>query len=762
MKIDLRKIREDNAPRDPNTGRPKAISRDDLSAMLSEKVGRKMYPTQIARYEEDPGTVPLELLIPWLQCLGTTLEEQLLALSREPDQVIDAGDPYAPLRTRLTTVRAYAENARAEGLFDAADDELSKLATTGLEELCKTLDRKPNIVLSGAFDAGKTALANWLLSTRSLPERYQPATAVVTYVRHLTDRPAGLEDTVYLLNGRFDPNQWMDGGSVAECTVAAGDLDCLRERGVHGSEKRESEAESALVFLDSPILRSCNIVDHPGFHNDDSDTKRAEKAFANVDILIYASTFSGFMNGPDITILREFLRRLPVYENVAPAFPTLGNLFIVATHAGPQIGEEQIPQTLEIAADRIWREIGATEMASRSGISRRQIDSDVIRSRLFTFWRENRQRTERLSRNVVELLANSLPSCIEAIADNKMLTFRESLEERLVAAIGAYRHTLGDVDMARREYEEKMEHETARRELLEGIRQRLTATIEKGKSRHIQEFFRLYDERMNLERLEDTIRTRYGDKKEAQQHVASHIISGIQHDAWASVQGEADKVAALVEEYVATYDASVTINIGAETISLPFDSRSSFIGGFANLESIGALAIWAGSYLGSYVVAVEAASILSGLGIGLSGSAAAATSIGVFGSPVAFVLVIAAAVYFVFRALFGESWQTKLAKQVFDYAKKKKVKESIVQDIRDYWDNSLAAFNNGAERIEADYAAQLCRYGDIVNKNEVEKVKQILHRFEQHKVFIDRLPWVSKLMKLPASSKSSLSTSATV
>lgn len=752
MQINLRDIREETQPLDRTTGKAKPISVKDLSAMLGEKVNKKIHPTQIVRFEDDPGSVPFDLLIPWLQCLGTTIEEQLLAVRREPEQTVDGGDPYAKLTSRISLLQDYLDSAKDSFVAIEAEDSNGLPTFADITRITKSLGRKPNIVLSGAFDAGKSTLANWLLSSHSLPERYQPMTAVVTYVKHIDDKPDWIKDDVVLLNGTFDPDLWNDKKHISASKVLEGKLEILKEYGTHNQKRNAESAENALVFLKSPILKSCNIIDYPGFQNNEDDTQRAEKAYRNIDVLIFASAAGGFMNGPDLVILREFFRRLPIYENASSDFPTLGNLFIVATHAGPQLSDDQLfgsdsgPGLLDIATDRLWRELHEHEIAPRSLETGREITRDLIRSRLFTFWRENSERTKPLSQSIISILSESLPICFQIEADKKVFEFKNNANLRLSSIIDSYQETLNDLDYARELYKNKLADESARVAVLTQLHGELIKLVSEYKVAHLADFSRIYTKNMVVETLEKTIKARYDDKKEAQQHMPAYVITSIRSESEEFAKEKSTRVAQLIEGYIATYDNSLSIDMGDKgTIDIPFDSRGSFIGGLAGLGSVGALAMWASSLgnLGGYIIAAKAVGILSALGISITGGAAAAMSgIAALGGPVTLAFALAAAVFFMFRAFFGESWQSRLAKQIVDHAKKEKIEEKLRTAISDFWDNTLVAFERGTQKIEDDYKNELFKFGQIVEEpKKAKEAQEMVERYLKARDFFAGMPW---------------------
>ncbi len=116
-------------------------------------------------------------------------------------------------------------------------------------------------------------------------------------------------------------------------------MDLLETLGTHHEDENKL-ASSAVVFLDSDILKNCDIVDLPGFAAADQKDNVIHQFVALggvgrlVDVLIYLSRANGFMQGNDIDYLNTCLRVLrPVERKDQNSIKKLGNLFIVASQA---------------------------------------------------------------------------------------------------------------------------------------------------------------------------------------------------------------------------------------------------------------------------------------------------------------------------------------------------------------------------------------------------------------------------------------------
>ena len=184
MNIDLRSAREKIG-----------LSQTELAPLLG------LSQDQVSYYEQDPGAIPAELLMRWTQALGADLVT-LMARAMPPSPPVDAGTPYKQLRFDLTLLAQYIRDAFPSGDLDIPD---SPPTSTNIQKRIQQYWQKPNLVLVGRFDSGKSHLANVLMGGKFLPSQYQPATRVITFVFHLEDRPSWFKEQVLILAEDFWP-----------------------------------------------------------------------------------------------------------------------------------------------------------------------------------------------------------------------------------------------------------------------------------------------------------------------------------------------------------------------------------------------------------------------------------------------------------------------------------------------------------------------------------------------------------------------------
>jgi len=193
------------------------VAREKLNltqAELASKLG--ISETQVNSHEQVPQKIPPYLESKWLQiligeatfqvrpdvvieCTARLVEKATAASQPQPSskiEGIDPGHPYAELHCRLNVLLQYIDEAPG---LDTLDLPNKPPTPNDLREQIKDYFHKPNLVLTGGFDAGKSYMANALLGKDVLPVGYQPGTRVITFVRHLSNRPSRCQNDVLIM-----------------------------------------------------------------------------------------------------------------------------------------------------------------------------------------------------------------------------------------------------------------------------------------------------------------------------------------------------------------------------------------------------------------------------------------------------------------------------------------------------------------------------------------------------------------------------------
>jgi hypothetical protein len=750
-KIDLRAIRErvnlQLRRRQKENPAVREITQADLAQMLTA-YGINISQTQLSRYEDNSENAPIALLMAWLRCLGTTLDQELMDLTRPTPPPIDPGRPYQRLRKRLDLLTDYLEHSGST-LQDRLPPEDAE-ALNNLAALATHLRKKPNLLLAGTFDAGKSTLANWLLGPDGqLPESYAPTTRLVTYIHHIEDRPKWADNTVYLLRSGWNHRYFDDEAHTTRFAAAKGDWVSLANHLSHESADHACDAKYALVFVDSPILHACNIVDPPGYGNDgipnttteENDSQLADIASLSMDALAFLHVPQGFLETRDIELLRFHLKRLSL--QCPPSLLNLQGVLLVITHAYPSVSDSSLEKIATSATRRIYRllEPQLEELSQATGCA---LTEASVRSRISTFCKELPSRQETLKEHLRKLLSESLPAAWEARADSQVAQARQAGSEQMRRRMDM----LSSVQRGRQEAEQI--HQTlvadAPRHLahLQSEEAAVVQQIHAFRDQHLAQFKTLYTSQISEAAIQRVIASRFTDpttaKREAQSELPTYLIGLLEAELISMAREPTELLKKRIEVLLNGLETRLKLpsHLGAE-ILVPFDAKAAFLGGAVSVSAMGALALWASaSNLGGYAVAAQ---VLGWVGLGGSAWMGAISAIG---GPITLAIGIAAAIFFGIMALFRESWQVLLSRKVIEEFKKRDLHNKLLDSINAYWANTEDSFRAGISAYRDKYKSNMERVRAMAEDQvewDADKVTSQIRLFDDAQGFFANLPW---------------------
>lgn len=712
---------------------------------------------EVCLYEQKPETVPMGLLVKWLQVLGIDFSTAISA-PISTLKGIDPGIPYAELYRKLNLLNQYIE---AAPVIDKLDIPTPPATPHDLQQQLKLYKQKPNVVLTGGFDAGKSHLANALLGSKNLPVGYQPATRVITFVRHIEDRPKWCQEDVLIFDEDFwlkdEKNQQIidlllldDQERCENYCVKAGSFDTLQKYGVHG-EYENTAAHAAVVYIDSPLLQACNLIDLPGFSDQpDEASKDAEKANSAAkiaDVVLYASPAKGHINDQDMRRISNLLSLLPAPENECNSFPTLGNLFIVATHADPSISDHQLKEIPYGAARRLYKQLNEGGLNKRRELTKRAITQEDLRTRFFTFWSERPDRCQQLFDDFTKILSEFLPQTHLCRIEREINAIKEANIEKYAKQIEAYQKTLADIDSRRKQLQVLEENEATRKQETEQKRDKVNQSIRELQRNSRTSFQKYTEQLLTVDAVEKIIHNLYDDKKEAKEGLAGYIVEKLQHEAEQIIKVNSDKLTPSIEAFLGSYQEALLKLPNLDiSIEIPFDAKGAFLGGLTGLTSIGALSAWAAALgnLGGYILVAKLVSLLSALGISIGGGTAAVISfVAAIGGPIVLGVGLVVALAFAVWGLFGESWQKRLAKQIVKYFEEQRVIDKFTDGIDQFWRDTTKSFDKGANAVEADWSKYIEHLREITSPTTESKdrIEEIIKILEAGQNFFAEIPW---------------------
>lgn len=644
--------------------------------------------SQISRYEEDPEDVPMKILKKWAEICGF-LEGKL-----EP---ITVGHPYLDIQNKKKII--YEQLNYAPVITESSSGVIETLNVDNLISNLDQISRKPRLGVFGHFDMGKSRLCNVLLGDSCLPTRYQPTTSVACILRHISDKPSWQIEDVWMMDKDFNIHKINDEEHCKRHRVKAGNLASLESYVTHQDDE-DLDSHYAVLYIDAPILLACDLVDMPGYENDENDSKRTELATTFVDIVLYLSTAQGFLGKNDLDYIGSLINVLPSYES--EKIGSLDNLFIIATRSDIIENQNDIFDLLNKAAKRAFKHL---EYKFEDRGAEEEITEEYFRSRFFTFSADKKYLRTEFEKNLVNLLQDRLPSLVSE-------KFNTSFQESLEALSHKYKNLTENLDNILNQREQmKIQLESMKEdEKVDSInrkkhKEKILKDIEIYKNECISEVKVVTKKYLTVDYIESMIKSRYEDKKEAQQLAASYLSDSIQFSINKKVKEKSVELSEQIDDLLKEYDKKQSFN---KDIKLDFDSKSIFMGAVASLTTFGALATWAsivaaGSNLGAYLLVPTVVSFLSSIGISVGGTAAAASIVAVLGGPITIGIGIAVVIGGIFAWLTGSSWQKKIAKKLVDLFEKEDFENKLIKGISAYWNDTSKAFESAANETEKKF-----------------------------------------------------------
>ena len=340
-------------------------------------------------------------------------------------------DTYESSRQTKTNLIEFIKRGALEFNEEIVLEEIEKI-----QKHLNTL-RKPRITFAGQSDTGKSTLINALLGAEKMPAKWTPTTSIVVHIKHIDDKPKFINEDVWvfgkLLDEYWDDTKLQDEEYCNEFVIAKGEFSLLTEFGTHQNETNNNMlAASAVAFIDSPLLKDCDVLDIPGFgvtSKDDTlhlfNTQRKE-----TDILLYLSRSNGFLPSGDIDYLRECLNSLkPIERNGENELGKLSNLFIIASQAGAvnNGNSSQLNEILDLRCKAFCDgyELAASMSGSKTLLPNRteqtgyEYSEADFRERFFTYEKDIPRLCEKFSADFTAL-AEKLPVSLYQEFCNKL------------------------------------------------------------------------------------------------------------------------------------------------------------------------------------------------------------------------------------------------------------------------------------------------------------------------------------------------------
>ena len=663
------------------------LTQSDLAQILSITQG------QVSKYEAS-GEIPFRLLKRWANAIGCITDDLL----PEDDQQVGFFDfdenIYGPLKKDLNRVLHYI------GESSYCDEEPY---IEQLRDRVSTLTEKPWVVTIGHYDAGKSHFCNFCLEQKRLPTNYQPVTKFPTFVRHISDRPKWFKEDVWIMKPEFEPEKWNDKVHCRKQKYLAGSWDTLENYATIKKEKDKIEKGSVLAFLDVPLLHSCVLVDLPGYDTEMTKTNGTiiDQVIRRADILLFFSSASPFLTTGDLTCFSALLRNLRSFKKIDDNFPTLGNLFIIASQAHHAIKKNQLDDIIEKGSERFYEHFkeGLLRKLS-SSYGGQPILLEDIRKRFFSFYAEIPPRREDLQNNLKKLLGEFMPPVWEKLSSRTILKFKKKGKEIYERKGKEYQNILkekDDYENLETDYENlKKNYDRKKKDTKLEILISMDRTLRKTQT--------IFLEKTDVQKMTDMITSRYKEKEDAQEQAAAYVLEKILSETDKLQDDFVKEVHKLIENSEQYSEKRENILEKVQRrVSIPYDEEA--ITGTTVFTGGSVLAVGLGEIIGLSVLT---------FGIGISA---------IMGLATALILINA------------RSWQQRLAREIQKILKNEDILLNIQDNIRSCGD----ALQTG---IEEYYTQKLDQIKEVKNIIDSEKdYREKLDRYKDIEKFFSDIPW---------------------
>ena len=709
-------------------------------AELAELMGVRQ--DRISRLEQNLDSISFEELRTLSKKTGKSLDE-IANYKRDIPDKLDVKDSWNKVRYIKSTIINYIKdyspknNLNYEGKIE------------GLRKNIEAIARKPRIVFSGKSDSGKSTLINALLGKEKMPTNWTPTTSIIVYVKDILDRPAYMEEELWIFkkgkDEEWDDTRLYDEKYCREWKIAGGNAEMLSQYGVRKGEEYNKDIGSAVLFIDSPILKNCDILDIPGITAGiDSDNIAASQAKLKADVLVYLSQASGFLQTEDANYLKEALEVLPPLEKIeGTGLSPMSNLFIVATHAHHINPRTDLKKICDSGCDRFTKTLPESFWKRYSNNSKKLFSEKDLRKRFFTYTTDIEDLREDFEKELKNTIEN-LPKLLENKIFNLTKEYAKNESSEMKREIENYEKLINKREDCFKLLEEIKKNEPKRKFSLEennrNVKNRIFDLDTETKIKFKEDFNQMLTEE-NIIKIID--KRGYKNKKADLEELGSYISSEIQDIYRKNLEKTTEKFKDTMDEYLVETQKSLELTNSSSgiNIDLDFDFKSAFIGGLAGAATLGGLAFWASTLgnLGAYILVAKGVSVLSALGISIAGGTATATAfVASIGGPITLGIAAALLVGVAIWGIFSDSWKKKIAKKIIEEFKKHVTKydEAITQ----YWLDTENGFDIAKNKMEEEWEKYINNLEDELYNYDVNKLKETLKNAKEVKDFFTNIP----------------------
>lgn len=721
------------------------LTQKELAGLIDERQDK------ISRLEKNPDSIGLDILIRIADKTGTTLDELVKYKKKIPEALIidNTWNSVTAIKKKIDDyVDKTRNNTKTTSKQEYKMNELKKFTETFL--------KKPKIAIVGLSDTGKSTLINSLLGVEKMPAAWTPTTAITIYIKHKDDRPSYIDDDVWFLkpqldNGyEWDSNRLSDEKYTREYFCRKGHIQDLYEFAVRTDED-DTTIGSAVVFIDSPILKVCDLIDLPGYNTGDRELDRilTEQVRDYADIMIYMSLANGFMRGNDIEYLKSDLIYLPVFDNEKIENRPLSNLYIVASqaHIVNKGNLVELNKVLDEGAKRLYSQIPKELWNRRSEGTEINYTGESLRNRFFTYSKDIevlRQPFELDLTTLVEgfssILIKGYKIALCEFCEVNRLKIKDDINENI------------EIDHKRNEYiklSEKLSGNLSQVTLgSQKIGDDVVKNIHVICDDSVSNLSKVYAELVSIDSVINIIDTEdYSNVKGDIEKLGSLLNSKLQEKIHTVIEVGVNKYSKDIDQFLEKYDELIndTSDTEISDINYNYSAKAAFVKGLAGCQSIGAnasLKTKSGNS-GEDTNFGEGVDILSTMFYTVPGTDQSHTPMGGVAHALALSGVIGLGIGLAMLAVtsgmsvFGTGWKKSVAKKIVAAYNSENVLGTYTDVIEGFWKDTDKAFAYAVDYMEKDFSDGISTFKVKVNQTESAQLEQSIEMDKKLVEFYD-------------------------
>ena len=693
----------------------------------------------ISAWEENPDTIPFTAVEQIMEKTGVSLKE-LTGWQKPTPKPLDIEDTWEKVNfTKVTLAKYISDSLQKIGIAE----EYRKEYVEGLQRIVDANCVKPKVAVVGRSDTGKSTIINVLLETDKMPTSWTPTTSIAVYIKHISDKPSFMKEDVWIFANQVgEENLWneqklYDESYCRSWKIGAGDIGVLRSFGTRQGENYKKEAGAAVVFLDSPVLKTCDIVDLPGFGTErESDDNITFATVQQASVVIYLSQANGFMRIEDITYLKRNIKELPVWEKKgANNLKPLSNLFVVASqaHTVNSGNREQLKTILDVGCDSLLKTFPDGYWENKQKLSGYTYGPEELRSRFFAYTVDIPDICSPFNAGLKAIL-EALSSRIDEETKSLVKSYVELRKPELITEIKKYEELVAEREKYKKLLNEIEKNEFSRIEDNDKRKKEVRQEIDRLSSESIEELSEYIARTINTDALVDLMKERgIKNKKDDIEQFGSYLQSMLQERCEKILEEKSEILSEKVQNYITDYTERIADPFRNNRIAVGFDAGWAFATALSTLGMIGGL----GTFLATTVSGVL---VFAGAGVSIGTSIWAGMATAPIFGPIGLAVGLAiAAGFFIFNLASG-GWRKRTAKKFVSSFDENNFSENFRDGIREYWSQTQDAFDKATAKLEEEWKNYVSDLRRTINEYDIPEIKRKIANLKCLSDFFENIP----------------------